>query len=111
MTGDFNKALEASKEIRERYPKYIIQDNAALVLEYYQAIIDLSDNGGLTRKQACFLIADTMWYNCVRSNHELESVAIDAGHQELPDRHVTGDPNDRWELLKIWVADMHLRYQ
>lgn len=111
MSGDFNKALEASKAIREIYPKYIIQDSPKLVLEYYQALIKLCDQGGLTRKQACFLIADTMWYNCVRTNHELESVAIDAGHQELPDRHVTGDPNDRWELLKIWIYDMSLRYQ
>jgi hypothetical protein len=111
MTGDYNKALEAAKDIRERYPKYEIQDTPALVLEYYWELISFHDTGGITRKQASFLIADTMWYNCVRTNYVLESIAIEAGCLELPDRQVQGDPDARWEFLRIWIYEELLHYR
>ena len=111
MTGDFNRALEASKAIRDQYPREEVEDTPALVLEYYQALIDFCEQGGITRKQACFLIADTMHYNCVRQDWTIESIAIDAGYQELPDRQITGDPDERWKLLKIWVLEKILDYR
>ena len=111
MTGDFNKALEASKDIRARYPKYEIQDTPALVLEYFWELIKFHESGGITRKQVCFLVADTMWYNCVHTDYELESITIEAGCLELPDRQVQGDPDARWEFLKIWVYETYMRHK
>ena len=111
MTGDFNKALEASKAIRDQYPREEIQDTPTLVLEYYQTLIDFCEQGGITRKQACFLIADTMHYNCVRAIGDLESIAIAAGHLELPDRHIVGDPEDQWKFIKIWVLEKNIEYR
>ena len=103
MTGDFNNALRASEEIRKRYPRELIKDDPLKVLQYYQELIQMVEDGGLTRKQACFLIADTMTLNSVRFYKPIESIAIDAGCQELPDRHILGNPQERWMILTMWV--------
>ena len=103
MTGDFNKALKASEEIRSRYPREMLNEDPLNVLMYYRELIQMAEEGKLTRKQACFLIADTMSLNSVRFYKPTESIAIDAGCQELPDRQILGNPQERWLLLAMWV--------
>jgi len=110
VSGDYNKALQASEAIRATYSREKLNKSPSLVVEYYQALIKLSDNGALTPKQACFLIADTIDLESIRRNYDIESIAIDAGLLELPDRHIDGDPAERWKLLKIWIAEMPSNY-
>jgi len=110
VSGDYNKALQASEAIRATYTRKKLSKSPSLVVEYYQALIKLSDNGALTPKQACFLIADTIDLESIRRNYDIESIAIDAGLLELPDRHIDGDPAERWKLLKIWIAEMPSNY-
>jgi len=110
VSGDFNKALRASEAIRATYTREKLSKSPTLVVEYYQALIKLSDSGALTPKQACFLIADTLDLESIRRNYDIESIAIDAGLLELPDRHIDGVPAERWELLKIWIAEMPSNY-
>lgn len=110
VSGDYNKALQASEAIRATYSREKLNKSPSLVVEYYQALIKLSDSGALTPKQACFLIADTLDLESIRRNYDIESIAIDAGLLELPDRHINGDPAERWELLKIWIAEMPSNY-
>jgi len=110
VSGDYNKALQASEAIRATYSREKLSKCPSLVVEYYQELIKLTEGGTLTPKQACFLIADTIGLNSIKRNYEIEAIAIDAGLLELPDRHIDGDPAERWELLKIWIAEMPSNY-
>lgn len=90
----FNKAIDSTESLRSKFIN--LQNNSSEVIEYWKDIIDLAN---LTRREKAFLIAGTMFYEVVDKNHNLLELALDAGELELPDEHIYGDPEKRWEKL------------
>lgn len=103
-TAEFSDALNKTKQLRESYGD-ALKDNPEKSLEYFAKLIELADNNELYQREACFLIADTMWYPSVNNNPGLEAIATDAGELELPDELIDGKRNDRWARLKAWVKE------
>jgi len=84
---NYNKATKSTEALRESFGSELKND-AIKVLDYYNELIKLADTNKLTQREACYLIADTMWYAAVDKTPGLEAIAGDAGELELPDEHV-----------------------
>ena len=103
-TTNYNNAIKSTEALRESFGAELKND-AIKVLDYYSELLNLADINKLTQREACYLIADTMWYTVVDKNPGLEAIAGDAGELELPDEHVDGDRAERWARLKTWVQE------
>ena len=103
-TTNYNDAIKSTEALRESFGAELKND-AIKVLDYYGELIKLADTNKLTQREACYLIADTMWYTVVDKNPGLEAIAGDAGELELPDEHVDGDRAERWARLKTWIQE------
>ena len=103
-TTNYNNAIKSTEALRESYGGELKND-AVKVLDYYGELIKLADTNKLTQREACYLIADTMWYTVVDKNPGLEAIAGDAGELELPDEHIDGDRAERWARLKTWIQE------
>jgi len=111
MTEDFQGAIEKTKSVRDSFTESQLTEDPKSVLEYYAELIDLADKGTITRQEAAYLIADTMWYKSVDSNPDIESIAFDAGELELPEKNVSGNLDERWKRLVVWVNEERAKYQ
>lgn len=103
-TTNYNNAIKSTEALRESYGGELKND-AVKVLDYYGELIKLADTNKLTQREACYLIADTMWHTVVDKNPGLEAIAGDAGELELPDEHIDGDRAERWARLKTWIQE------
>ncbi|MEI6170109.1 MAG: hypothetical protein WCP56_03910 [Candidatus Saccharibacteria bacterium] len=101
----FDQAIKATVRIRARYGLDKLKKDPKTVLEYCIEITKLADTGKLTQKEAAYLIAGTMFYESVDSNIDILAVILDAGDLELPDRFIDGDPQARWDRLKLWLQE------
>lgn len=101
----FDQAIKATQLIRARYGLDKLKKDPRTVLEYCIEITKLADTGKLTQKEAAYLIAGTMFYESVDSNIDILAVILDAGDLELPDRFIDGDPQARWDRLKLWLQE------
>ena len=103
-TTNYNDAIKSTEALRESFGAELKND-AIKVLDYFTKLIELADTNKLTQREACYLIADTMWYTVVDKNPGLEAIVGDAGELELPDEHVDGDRAERWARLKTWIQE------
>jgi hypothetical protein len=101
----FDQAIKATVRIRARYGLDKLKKDPKTVLEYCIEMTKLADTGKLTQKEAAYLIAGTMFYESVDSNIDILAVILDAGDLELPDRFIDGDPQARWDRLKLWLQE------
>lgn len=101
----FDPAIKATQLIRARYGLDKLKKDPRTLLEYCIEITKLADTGKLTQKEAAYLIAGTMFYESVDSNIDILAVILDAGDLELPDRFIDGDPQARWDRLKLWLQE------
>ncbi|HMS91875.1 MAG TPA: hypothetical protein PJ993_00810 [Candidatus Saccharibacteria bacterium] len=111
MTEDFQGAIERSRIVRDRFSETQLAEDPSSVLEYYTELINLADKGTITRQEAAFLIADTMWYKSVDTNPGIESISLDAGELELPDRFEDDELDYRWQRLNTWIEEEKEKYE
>ena len=103
-TTNYNNASKSTEALRESFGSELKND-ALKVLDYFTKLIELADTNKLTQREACYLIAGTMWYTVVDKNPGLEAIAADAGELELPDEHIDGNRAERLARLKTWVQE------
>ena len=102
---DFNAAIIKTQDLRDKYGKTELQNDALKVLHYYKDLIALADTGLISSKDAAYLIADTMWYPVVDENPYIDAITGDAGELELPNKHIHGDPAERYKRLSSWIQE------
>ncbi len=93
---NFKQAIEKTRHLRAPDVQNV---NRVALLNYYQNLFKLNQQGEIDKKETAYLIADTMFYEVVDKNQDLLEFTLDAGEQELPDKHISGDPNKRWQEL------------
>lgn len=69
-----------------------------------KAILELIDRGKITRQEGCYQIAGFMTIDAVRNDFRLLDVCMVASELELPDKHVSGNIKEKWQLLKRLVS-------
>ena len=111
MSEKYNQVLKDTEPIRERYTEKKLTGDPKVVLEYYTELIKLANEGKLTRHEAAFLIANTMWYKSVDTNPGIESISLDAGELELPERFEGDELEYRWQRLNTWIEEEKEKYE
>lgn len=93
------------EEERKQIAKLSVQDQESAFLDYVVGIIEAKKRGEVSREEAAYAIADTMFLPGVDSNDGLEAIALLAGELELPDGQISGDPEQKWSQLEAWVQE------
>ena len=97
---NFERVSRGTAVIRSRYGLDTLNSDVKAVLNYCREIIDLEEEGYLNRIEAAYLIVDTIRYDSVDADIEIESLILEAGTLELPDHIIGGDVPKQWAKFK-----------
>jgi hypothetical protein len=95
----FDRAIELTKELRENYGDDELYNNPSMLSGYYADLIELTDEGMLTREEAAFLISDTVWFKAVSYYQNIEKVVKLADYFVLALARSDNREQQRWGRL------------
>jgi hypothetical protein len=68
-------------------------------------VIEAAASGELSRKEAAYAIAGWLALDSIRQDSRFCDIAILASELELPDKHISDNPRDKWRELVLLIKN------
>ena len=97
INRNFNRAIKFTQPIRDSFDKNALYVNPKVLISYYKKLIDTCIEGTISHRDTAFLIADTVWFEAVSYNPDVEAIVVVAAELEMAD-----EPNVCPSSQKLW---------
>lgn len=108
---NFNRAIKLTQSIRDSYDKDVLYSDPKTLIDYYAKLVDLNRKGKINESETAFLITDTVWFEAVSYNPDVEVLVVLASELELMGSpRVSPRAKDHWEKLTRLIRFQHKNY-
>lgn len=97
--SSYNDAISQTDFLRKKYGGDVTKLNKTQLVSYMAELLDLSEDGTISRTDCAFLISETYWSPIVRDDPGLDSAVRLASLLEVPSYIEPANPNEHWVEL------------
>lgn len=92
----YNDAIKQTDFLRKKYGGDVTKLNKKQLTGYMSELLDLCEDGIISRPDCAFLISETYWSPIVRDDSDLDPIVRLASLLEVPSFIEPNNPNEHW---------------